>query len=1118
MYVLSDGTSLTETVRNAFKRGLTRAYIKYGNTIISQDNYLMNTKYKDEKADPENGQFIGVTSMRELTIKLYNANNSINLENQEVEYYVGALVNNQYKYIKFGNFIVQKAENQEVNEETTLTALDYMSKFDTDDEYVPQVVFPTTLLGLTQDICSQAGVVLGNTDFRNASVQILANPFVNGENYRTVLKSIAKLAFSPAYIGQDNKLYIGFNVTNTVTENITVDDFFENKPNDEIKPITAITLRSSEVKASGQTIYASDEMIEEYGINELVIEEDYLAYTDTLRNTYLNGATGLFGLTYKPLTIDLLGSIYLSFNDVIQVTNLQQNTYKTYALNNNHEFNGTLYNTISVPALTENEEKYKYETEDKTYKRKTAIEIDKANQRITSIVSEIGDRSQKTTTITQDIEGIESAVSQFEDLTLTVEGINPLELENCLSGNLLQLNIKGNNTIFSGLVPSDTLVPSNTLVPYGDSILKVYTINKCPDKSDNWINGYINRNTGQEIHTEPYNSAIILSPYIKIAESEFYISIENNNYKIYGITFYNSSKSFISNTILLDIEDSITIPNNTVFIRFEIVNKDYHYNETGYEDNFPAISPNEIAEIKPMITYSDEKEDYVAYNTQNINLGITEPLRQYSSTVYDEFVYNFEDETNKAKVIRRVGITSGGVLYELANEIIEILDIPDIILVQETNYIDFTTGYSANMIATYVQKTEFTEKFATTYQVQSYIKQLANQIMLVVNEKVGEDEFESAIILLSNQIALKVSANGIISALNLAVSDGQGIITITGNQLIINSDHYTMDRYGNIQISSNTTEKYRYTDFDIYLGMEYIKGNITLPNALLDLYDANNDNAFNITDIPKMINIKNGTENPTKTLNATVTINPNSSSETILTTLSSSLKTLIGMFQIYSYMLKTNRLFVGSGYYDSISSDNYGISIDGENQTIKLIDVNNQVGTTITPDTVESYYIISGVGQVKGYCMHGTDTAHYYLCNWTGSVLQFYVDGNVIGSLSDERLKNDINNVDERLIKAVEEIGIKQFKLKNKNGKITVGIIAQDLLEVFEKYELNPNDYEFTYESQYNLQDETLYYFVDYEQLLILQNESIRKRLNKCENDIEFLKEEIRKMKGENNG
>lgn len=463
MYLLEDGTSLTSEIKEAFKRGLTRAYIKLGDTIIDPDNYLQNAKYKDEKADPETGQFIGVTSMRELTIKLYNYENSFNLENQEVEYYVGALVGNEYKYINFGNFIVQKPENQEVNEETTFTALDYMSKFDGDDEYVPEITFPTTLLGLTQDICRQAGVELGNTDFRNANMQILANPFVNGENRRTVLKSIAKLAFSPAYIGQDNKLYIKFDVTDGITEEITIDDFFENKPNDEVKPITALTLRSSEVKASGQTHYASQDMIDEYGINELIIEEDYLAYTDTLRNAYLTGATALFGLTYKPLTIDLLGSIYLSFNDVISVTNLQENTYITYALNNSHEYNGTLYNTISVPSLSETEEKYKYEKEDDTYKRKTAIEIDKANQQITAVVGQIGEQNTKILQITATVDELNSKISTIADITTSQETQTAhLSFEDINASEPITVKIHPIIQNISYLYPSVSLFPSST--------------------------------------------------------------------------------------------------------------------------------------------------------------------------------------------------------------------------------------------------------------------------------------------------------------------------------------------------------------------------------------------------------------------------------------------------------------------------------------------------------------------------------------------------------------------------------------------------------------------------------------------------------------------------------
>lgn len=494
MYLLEDGTPVTEEIKTAFKRGLTRAYIKLGNTIISPDNYLINAKYKDEKADPETGQFIGVTSMRELTIKLYNYENSLNLENQEIEYFLGALVGNEYKYINFGKFIVQEVKNEEVNEETTLTALDYMSKFDGENKYVSHIEFSeeTKLLDLLQDVCSQVGVELGNTNFRNATMRYYANPFQNGENCRTVLKSIAKVAFSPAYIGQDNKLYIGFDISNNVIENITIDDFFENKPNDEVKPITALTLRSSEIKTAGQTRYASQEMIEEYGINELIVEEDYLAYTDTLRNDYLEGAISLFGLTYKPLIIDLLGSVYLSFNDVIKIINPQENEYMTYALNNTHEFNGTLYNTISVPALTEEEEEHKYESEDKTHRTKTAVEIDKANGEIRAVVDDVNEQRQITTQLNARVGELEASITEIAGITdkETADTAQVL-FENVNESEPVEIKIHPIVQNIRYLYPKATLYPSDTTY-LKNRVLRFTNTSVYEQTTDNKYNNYRN--------------------------------------------------------------------------------------------------------------------------------------------------------------------------------------------------------------------------------------------------------------------------------------------------------------------------------------------------------------------------------------------------------------------------------------------------------------------------------------------------------------------------------------------------------------------------------------------------------------------------------------------------
>ena len=434
MYNLQGNREWTDKIKRAFKKGITRAYLISEDVEINADNYLMSVDFSDEKADPEDGRFIGKSICREINIKLNNRANELNLENKEVEYYLGAEVDGEFVYINFGKFIVQKPENQEVNEETTFTAFDYMSRFDV--RYTPSTTFPASLKDIIQDICNQCGVELGSTEFRNSDKIIEANPFLNAEQCREVVKSIAKVSFSCAYIGQDNKLYFGFEKNNEIVETINIDNYFEMGNNNDIKPITIITLRSGEVEASGQSIRNS-ELIEQYGLNELIIEEDYFAFTDELRQSFLEEASYLFGLTYTPIDIDLEGSAYLNFNDVIKIQNLNGEEKITYALNNYHTYNGVLYNSVSVPALTESEKKYTYKDEDSTKRTKTTIEIDKANARIDMVVKQISDTEQKLAETNINIDGIKDTVYTkdevkeiTEELKRDIEGVTNTLTEN----------------------------------------------------------------------------------------------------------------------------------------------------------------------------------------------------------------------------------------------------------------------------------------------------------------------------------------------------------------------------------------------------------------------------------------------------------------------------------------------------------------------------------------------------------------------------------------------------------------------------------------------------------------------------------------------------------------
>lgn len=629
MYKLENGLELTEQIKKAFKKGITRAYLICDGVEINADNYLMSVEYSDEKADPQDGKFIGKAICRSIDIKLNNRENVLNLENKEVEYHLGAKVGEEFVYINFGKFIVQKPENTEINEEITFTALDYMSKFDI--KYVPNIPFPTTLLNIAEDICNQCGVQLGNTNFRNANKRIEANPFTNAEQCREVIKSIAKVSFSSAYIWQDNKLYFGFDViSDAVSEELTTDNYFETEKNNEIKPITVITLRSSEVPTSGKSI-RNKNLIKQYGENELIVEEDYFAFTDTLRQSFLQEAESLFGLTYYPISIDLEGSIYLSFNDVIKITNLNNEVIKTYCLNNTHTYNGVLYNTVSTPALTKIEEKYIYKDEDKTKRTKTAIEIDKANAKITQVVEQVGKQNTKINKITQTVDELNSKISDIADITTSLETITGrLNFENINQSEPIHIEIHpiGIEGV-SSLYPNSKLYPSTTL------------------KTRLRVLKFTNTKTEE---TWEY----------KIPDNLYYY--DENNYDSFVLD-YDSQTVFINKKCKLNADGTIGLLEQEIITQYEyprilLTDGDYTVEILKYKDT--PYSAYLMARLMVANIYTTqfatkaELSSEINQTVKEIDLSVNEKLTGYPTTTEMNSAINIASNEINLKVEKKV--------------------------------------------------------------------------------------------------------------------------------------------------------------------------------------------------------------------------------------------------------------------------------------------------------------------------------------------------------------------------------------------------------------------------------------------------------------------------------
>ena len=159
-----------------------------------------------------NDKFIGTAVGKTIKVKIFNPDNTIDLEDRTADVYVGMDINGTNEEILMGRFIFNKNKTEEVKNKSEFTGSDAMIRFnqlykdviklDNDRQY------PISLYTYLQWLCNEVGVVLGNESIVNGDYQVLGNAFTNNEDCKTVLSHIAQISGGIAKIGRDNKLYI----------------------------------------------------------------------------------------------------------------------------------------------------------------------------------------------------------------------------------------------------------------------------------------------------------------------------------------------------------------------------------------------------------------------------------------------------------------------------------------------------------------------------------------------------------------------------------------------------------------------------------------------------------------------------------------------------------------------------------------------------------------------------------------------------------------------------------------------------------------------------------------------------------------------------------------------
>lgn len=488
--------------------------------------------------------------------------------------------------------------------------------------------------------------------------------------------------------------------------------------------------------------------------------------------------------------------------------------------------------------------------------------------------------------------------------------------------------------------------------------------------------------------------------------------------------------------------------------------------------------------------------------------------------IYDSLIIT----KNEDYVLRRLSLSQYHVLNVLEEPIKEQLTDINIELFEGDNYIYLVDMVGNKFYAEYLVKNDFTDTYVTINQMNSAINQTAWQIELTVNQKLEgystTEEMNSAIKVtadgINSQVSKKVGEDEIISKINQSAEK----ILISGDKIDINGKA--------VNFSTEINQIFGpYTESDVERINKIIVQKIIPTNEDYDKYDIDGDGIISSLDslrVLKAINKGNGYYKVT----GTFTIDPYSTQKSVKIYNEDKPMSILSVLSNYfreididntinflenddiSGWISTNGFFLSSNNEKANNlSSFFGIS-SVNSEIVGTFDITSSHGS-IFADTCSnagaeiilsknsgSFQTIvkaSGITtpqiQVngEGYVMYGMNT-HKYRCNWTGSQLQFWVDQTNVGTLSDKRLKTGIKDIDIDFINIIKEIEMKQFKVANRNGLISFGILAQDLIEIFKKYNKNPFEYEIVQETQYKTDDETVYYTINYEQYLILKSKA----------------------------
>lgn len=379
----------------------------------------------------------------------------------------GLKVNNGYEYLNFGNYVVYDVEKQEDTRDYKITCYDKILYSMKSYESM-NISYPITVRNYINQICNKLGLTFRNIndEFANYDKEITTELYLDSEGndlgytFRDVLDELAQVTASTICINEStDELEIRYiNDTNDLIDEYYLKDV-NVKFGEKYGPINSIVLsRASE----SDNVYLQDEdSIATNGLCEIKIKDNQIMNFNN-RSDYLPDILEkLDGLEYYLNDFSSTGIAYYNLCDRYNIR-IDNNTYSCIMFNDEFKITQGLEEIIHTELPEESETDYT--KADKTDRKinQTYIIVDKQNQTIQSLVSEVGDYSDRISTVEQDVESISQSIRDFEDLVRENTGRERVFVENAMAGTIQYLSITGK---FELLYPDEDIYPEDDIYP-----------------------------------------------------------------------------------------------------------------------------------------------------------------------------------------------------------------------------------------------------------------------------------------------------------------------------------------------------------------------------------------------------------------------------------------------------------------------------------------------------------------------------------------------------------------------------------------------------------------------------------------------------------------------------